>query len=66
MKLQIDQKQKLKKLNNIYNQIGFLAQVLLPLVDELKETTEPKHQFKKACNDMIRECERVVNTHFIS
>lgn len=62
--IRINPEQKFKKLNNIYNQIGFLAQVLLPLIDELKETTEPKHQFKKACNDIIRECEKAVISHF--
>ncbi|TXG82518.1 MAG: hypothetical protein E6R13_04770 [Spirochaetes bacterium] len=62
--IRIDTKQKERKLNNIYNQIGFLAQVLIPLLDEMKETTQPKRQFKKACNDIISECDKFTREHF--
>lgn len=60
----INQDKKLKSLNNTYNQIGFITQVLVPKIDVLMETNKPKHAFKKACKDYLRESEKFLNEHY--
>lgn len=55
---------KTKKINNSYNSLGFLAQVMIPLIDELKDTNKPKHLFKKALNDVLRESISMNNEHY--
>lgn len=55
---------KIKHLNNQYNKAGFLAQSLIPIVDDLIETTKPKFALKKACNDLVRECEKMTSEHY--
>lgn len=55
---------KTKKANNAYNTLGFLSQVMIPLVGELKDTNKPKHLFKKALNDVLRESIAMNNEHY--
>lgn len=50
--------------NNAYNEIGFIAQSLIPKIDTLKETNKPKHQLKKAVNDLLSELEKVTKEHY--
>ncbi|OPC76195.1 hypothetical protein BAZ12_19490 [Elizabethkingia miricola] len=54
---------KQKLANNAYNEIGFIAQALIPKIDLLKETDNPKRQFKKAINDFLSECEKITKEH---
>ncbi|MBG0512908.1 hypothetical protein I4P13_15510 [Elizabethkingia meningoseptica] len=54
---------KQKLANNAYNEIGFIAQSLIPKIDTLKETNKPKHQLKKAVNDLLSELEKVTKEH---
>lgn len=61
--IKIDETKKLKHLNNVYNQLGFMAQSMIPMVDAMMETTTPKFALKKACNDIIRECEKMTFEH---
>lgn len=49
-----------------YNIMGFLCNALIPVIDRLKESTEYKFSLKKACNDTLREAEKVNLTHFNS
>ncbi|MCT4321844.1 hypothetical protein [Elizabethkingia anophelis] len=54
---------KQKLANNAYNEIGFIAQALIPKIDTLKETNKPKHQLKKAVNDLLSELEKMTKEH---
>lgn len=62
--IQINETNKLKHLNNQYNKCGFLAQSLIPALDDLKESTSPKFQMKKACNDLLKESEKITKEHY--
>ena len=62
--IQIDETMKIKRLNNIYNQIGFICQALIPLVDQLIETTTPKFALKRAVNELLRETEKMSYEHY--
>lgn len=63
-KIVINESFQNKKVNNAYNTVGFLAQTLIPHIDLLIETTKPKRQLKKACNDLLRESELMVKDHY--
>ena len=62
--IQIDETMKIKRLNNIYNQTGFICQALIPLVDQLIETTTPKFALKRAVNELLRETEKMSYEHY--
>lgn len=62
--IQIDDTMKIKRLNNIYNQTGFICQALIPLVDQLIETTTPKFALKRAVNEFLRETEKMSYEHY--
>lgn len=62
--IQIDDTMKIKHLNNIYNQTGFICQALIPLVDQLIETTTPKFALKRAVNELLRETEKMSYEHY--
>lgn len=62
--IKIDETQRLKRLNNAYNKVGFIAQSLIPIIDELIETTSPKFAFKKACKDLLHESEKMTKEHY--
>lgn len=62
--IKIDETMKLKRLNNSYNKIGFLAQSLIPMIDDMLETTKPKFALKKAVNDYLRETEKLSFEHY--
>lgn len=47
-----------------YNIMGFLCNALIPVVDELKDTTEYKQSLKSACNNVLREAEKVNLIHY--
>lgn len=53
-----------KKINNAYNNLAFISQSLIPMIDDLKESTEPKFEMKKAINDFLRECEKLTLKHY--
>lgn len=62
--IQIDETMKIKRLNNSYNKVGFLAQSMIPMIDDLIETTKPKFALKKAVNDLLREMEKMSYEHY--
>ncbi|WP_347217898.1 hypothetical protein [Chryseobacterium sp.] len=62
--IQIDETIKIKRLNNVYNQTGFICQALIPLVDQLIETTTPKFALKRAVNELLRETEKMSYEHY--
>ena len=62
--IQIDETMKIKRLNNVYNQTGFICQALIPLVDQLIETTTPKYALKRAVNELLRETEKMSYEHY--
>ena len=62
--IQIDETMKIKRLNNVYNQTGFICQALIPLVDQLIETTTPKFALKRAVNELLRETEKMSYEHY--
>lgn len=62
--IQIDETMKIKRLNNSYNKVGFLAQSMIPMIDDLIETTTPKFALKKAVNDLLRETEKMSYEHY--
>lgn len=62
--IQIDDTMKIKRLNNVYNQTGFICQALIPLVDQLIETTTPKFALKRAVNELLRETEKMSYEHY--
>ncbi|MCT3642290.1 MULTISPECIES: hypothetical protein [Elizabethkingia] len=59
----ITHQNKQKLANNAYNEIGFIAQSLIPKIDLLKETNNPKRQLKKAVNDLLSELEKMTKEH---
>lgn len=62
--IKIDETMKIKRLNNQYNKVGFLCQSLIPLVDDLIETTTPKFALKRAVNELLRETEKMSYEHY--
>jgi len=64
VQIQIDETMKIKRLNNSYNKVGFLAQSMIPMIDDLIETTTPKFALKKAVNDLLRETEKMSYEHY--
>jgi len=62
-KIIITNHNKEKNANNAYNEIGFIAQSLIPKIDLLKETNNPKRQLKKAVNDLLSELEKMTKEH---
>ena len=62
--IQIDETMKIKRLNNQYNKVGFICQSLIPLVDDLIETTTPKFALKRAVNELLRETEKMSYEHY--
>lgn len=62
--IQIDDTMKIKRLNNQYNKVGFICQSLIPLVDDLIETTTPKFALKRAVNELLRETEKMSYEHY--
>lgn len=60
----VDVAKKEKQLNNQYNKIGFICQSLIPIIDDLIETTSPKFALKKACKDLLREAEIMTSEHY--
>ena len=62
--IQIDETIKIKRLNNVYNQTGFICQALIPLIDQLIETTTPKFALKRAVNELLRETEKMSYEHY--
>lgn len=60
----IDKKSINKKVNDTWNKLAFIMQTAIPLCDELMETTEPKHQLKKAMKDFLRESEKLNGKHY--
>lgn len=63
-KIIITNSNKQRLANNAYNEIGFIAQALIPKIDTLKETNKPKHQLKKAVNDLLSELEKITKEHY--
>lgn len=53
-----------KKANNSYNSLAFLAQTMIPHIDNIVETDKPKFALKKALKDTLRECEKITNEHY--
>lgn len=49
---------------NAYNSLSFMAEALIPLIDELKDTNQPKHQLKRHINGMLRELEKLSITKY--
>ncbi|MCT3917511.1 hypothetical protein HZQ04_15730 [Elizabethkingia anophelis] len=62
-KIIVTNQNKQKLANNAYNEIGFIAQSLIPKIDLLKETNNPKRQLKKAVNDLLSELEKMTKEH---
>jgi len=54
----------IKKENESYDKLAFISQSLIPLIDDLKETTQPKRQLKKTINDYLSELEKITKTHY--
>ena len=54
--IQIDETIKIKRLNNSYNKVGFICQSLIPLIDDLIETTKPKFALKRSVKELLRVC----------
>lgn len=44
---------------NSYNSLSFMAEALIPLIDNLKETDKPKHKLKFHINGMLKELEKL-------
>lgn len=53
-----------QRAREIANRVAFITQALLPLLDELEETTTPKREFKYHLKRAIAEAEKVVAQHF--
>lgn len=53
-----------KKANNSYNILAFMAQTMIPHIDELIDTNKPKFALKKALKDTLRECEKLTSEHY--
>ena len=62
--IQIDETIKIKRLNNSYNKVGFICQSLIPLIDDLIETTKPKFALKRSVKELLRETENVSYEHY--
>lgn len=62
--IQLNNEERNKKANNAYNKVGFLAQTLIPLIDDFMDTDKPKRLFKKACNDLLSEAVKMNNEHY--
>lgn len=44
---------------NSYNSLSFMAQALIPLIDNLIETNRPQHKLKFHINKMLKELEKL-------
>lgn len=44
---------------NSYNSLSFMAEALIPLIDNLKETNKPQHKLKFHINRMLEELEKL-------
>ena len=62
--IQIDETMKIKRLNNVYNQLGFMCQSMIPMIDVMIETTTPKFALKRAVNELLRETEKMSYEHY--
>ena len=49
------------KLN--YNKLGFICDILIPIIDSLKETNQYKKELKFHSNRTLAECEKIVDEH---
>ena len=47
-----------------YNQMAFLASALIPIIDELKDTTEYQKGLKKSPNESLSHLEKINLKHF--
>lgn len=47
-----------------YNKLGFLAPILIEVIDQLEETNQYKRELKFHLNRARKEAEKVVTTHF--
>ncbi len=47
-----------------YNKLGFLAPILIEIIDQLEETNQYKKELKFHLNRAWHEAEKVVTTHF--
>lgn len=43
-----------------FNKLAFISEILIEIIDNLKETNQYRHGLKKALNDALREAEKVV------
>ena len=62
--IQIDETMKIKRINNVYNQLGFMCQSMIPMIDVMIETTTPKFALKRAVNELLRETEKMSYEHY--
>lgn len=46
-------------IQNSYNSLSFMAQALIPLIDNLMETDKPQHKLKFHINKMLEEMEKL-------
>lgn len=47
-----------------YNKMAFLSDVMISVIDKLKNTTEYKHSLKMHCNGALKECEKTLEKHY--
>lgn len=47
-----------------YNKMAFLCSVMIDVIDSLQDSNQYKQTLKMHCNGALRECEKVVATHY--
>lgn len=55
-----------EKAKRIWNIAAFIAQSLIPILDELEESTQPQREFKYHLKRAILEGEKFIAKHFIT